>query len=164
MKKCYNAFKWLSVVVAFVMLISISTTVYAATGSKIKTSTVKMKVGLEPDTSGSSNTVTFNFNDTTIPNNATVTKVVISTPLSSHAGVNAITLDSYVLTSPYNGSWTIPVTSGNSATSFASAGASVKGTWSLYLNATCYDSGVLPYPTNSSSVYYPAKLTIYFQY
>lgn len=146
-----------------VVVLSTSITVLAASSSMYKTSS-KMTVYLAENTSGSSNTVTFNFNDYSIPSNATVTKVVISTPLSKHSGVNAIVIDSYYLTSPYDGGWTIPVLSGNSATTYLPAGATVKGTWSLYLNATCYDSGIYPFTTYSSSEYYPPKLTIYYNY
>lgn len=153
----------LSFFLAIVLVLSMSTTAFAASSSKYKTSS-KMTISLAGDTSGSSNTVTFNFNDYSIPNNATVTKVVINTPLSKHNGVNAIVIDSYYLTSPYDGGWTIPVTSGNSATSYYPAGATVKGTWSLYLNASCYDSGIYPYVTYSSSEYYPPKLTIYYEF
>ncbi len=91
-----------------VVVLSTSITVLAASSSMYKTSS-KMTVYLAENTSGSSNTVTFNFNDYSIPSNATVTKVVISTPLSKHSGVNAIVIDSYYLTSPYDGGWTIPV-------------------------------------------------------
>ena len=159
---------------AVFMVFTMNTTALAASGSQQRSASGKITIALASNTSGSSNIVTFNFSS--LPSGAVVKRIVVSTPLSRHSGTDAIRLDGYCIAAPQGEIGYFPVYSGSSMTIYAFEGVSAKGTWSMYLDATCLGSGIPPYwapyfdpvpifnPVYSSNVYYPAKMTIYYTY
>lgn len=170
MKTIQRTRKYVSLILAVIMLLSMNTVAFAASGSQQRSASGKVTVALEGGASGYSNTVTFNFNS--LPRNAVVTRITVSAPLSRHQGTNAIKLNGYYISSPLDGELYFNVSSGSSLTTYAFAGASARGTWTFCLRATCLDSGIPPYmspfpvffPIYSSNTYYPVKMTIYYTY
>ncbi|MDE6626445.1 MAG: hypothetical protein K2K56_08760 [Lachnospiraceae bacterium] len=144
----------LAFLLAFVMIFSLQATpVFAATDTK--TANTKASIYLTPGTSGTTNTVSFNF--TSLSPDATVKGLKITAPLTKHQGTAAVIVNSFVVISPSGTIATIPVASGNSATTSAFNGEKAKGTWRMYINCSC-PSGGLPNAYGSST--YNPTMTI----
>lgn len=146
--------KKIAIVLAFVLVFSLQAMpVMAATNTK--TASSNASIYLTPGSTGTTNTVSFSF--TTLSSTATVSSIKVTVPLSSHSGTAAIIVNSFVITSPSGTTITVPVASGNSATTSAFNGESAKGTWRMYINCSC-PSGGLPNAYGSST--YKPTMTI----
>ncbi|MDE6432673.1 MAG: hypothetical protein K2L07_00415 [Lachnospiraceae bacterium] len=144
----------LAFLLAFVMIFSLQVTpVFAASAEK--TASAKASIYLTPGTSGTTNTVNFSF--TTLSSDAIVKEIKVTAPLTKHQGTAAVIVNSFVVVSPSGTIVTIPVASGNSATTTAFNGEKAKGTWRMYINCSC-PSGGLPNAYGSSE--YRPTMTI----
>jgi len=108
--------------------------------SVTKTASNTASVYLTPGNSGQTNTISFKF--TTLSSDAVVSSVKVTAPLSSHSGTAAIVVNSFVVTSQEGTMVTIPVSSGNAATTTAFNGENAKGTWTMYINCSSPSGGL----------------------
>lgn len=151
-----NFTKKIAFVLAFVLVISFQAMpVLAATGTA--TASSNASIYLTPGSTGTTNTVSFSFS--TLSSTATVRSIKVAAPLKSHSGTAAVIITSFVITSPSGTTITVPVASGNSATTSAFDGESAKGTWRMYINCTCLSSGLLN--AYGSSTYKPTMTITY---
>ena len=143
--------KLLTFVLAMVLMISTSTTAFAATMSTVsKNATSKMSVYVPAGSYAWSNSVSIKF---TSPNaNATAAKV--TAPLSTHSG-NPVIIQCFELTAPSLNTYTIYVASANTGT-ITLPYEPIIGTWKI--RAYCYSpTGMYSY---GSSTFYPVSLTL----
>lgn len=150
-----NIKRTLAVLFAFVMLFSLQATPVLAASSSKTASTAS--IYLTPGSSGTTNTVSFSFS--TLSSDAIVKGITVSAPLTKHSGTAAIIVNSFVVVSPSGTIATIPVASGNSATTTAFNGETAKGTWRMYINCSCPSGGLAN--AYGSSTYRPTMTINY---
>lgn len=144
---------YISMVLALVMIFSISITSFAATTSYGPySSTKKLSIALLPGDVG----VTYDCASINCTASTTVSKITVETTTYSHSG-NAIIVRGFYVTSPSGNTYYVPVSSGQKGVSYAFAGEPSFGTWTVCVYCECL-TGI--YTGYSSSSYKPTKITI----
>lgn len=132
--------KKIAIIISVMLMICIQPmSVMAA--SNTKTASTTASVYLQPGDTASTNTVSFSFS--TLTSTARVSNLKVTAPLSTHTGTAAVIVQSFVVTSPSGTTVTIPVATGNSATTSAFNGETARGTWKMYIICSS-PSGGLP--------------------
>lgn len=143
--------KIFSVLLAMVMIFSMSINAFAATASVTTAkSSTKMSVYVPSGSYAFSNSVNVRF---TSPAGANASSITVSAPLSSHSG-NPVVIQYFKVTAPSGNQYIATVATGNSSTISINPTESLVGTWSV--QAYCYcPSGMYSY---GSSTYYQVSI------
>ncbi len=148
-----NSRKYVALLLALALMFSMSITAFAATTSYGPyQSTKKLSIALLPGAAGT----TYEAATINVTANVTINKIKVETTTYSHTG-NPIIVKGFYVTSPSLNTCYVPVSSGQAGTSYAFAGESAYGTWTVLVDCECL-SGI--YTGYSSSYYKPTKITI----
>ena len=146
--------KYLGLLFALVMMLTMSSQAYAATTSTVsKTATSPITVYVPPGSYAWSNTVSIKF---TSPN-ANATAVKVELPLSAHNG-NPVVIQFARVTAPSGYYYDIPIGSGNSGQITLPVLEPIVGTWTVQVY--CY-SPIGQYSYGYAK-YYPVRLTLIY--
>ena len=150
MERKRNVRKVVALMLALVMMLAMSVTVFAATTSygPYSTSSV-MSISLPPGGSGTTNSVKISC-----PVSISVTKIKAETTTSYHYG-NAMILKGFNVIAPSGNPYYVPVSTGNNGTIYIS-GEPSNGNWYVSADVECL-TGI--YTGYSSIKYKPTKLT-----
>ncbi|MBU2698949.1 hypothetical protein Ga0466249_000028 [Sporomusaceae bacterium BoRhaA] len=147
-----------SILLVLMMVVAMTTTVFASSASKTFTSRDTMSLYLAPGATGNSNAITFNVYG--LPTGAIVTKArVDADTIIQHSGMGAIlSINASLKSNVTNDYVTLPWGPGN-ITNFTTGITGGNGAWSFYYRGTNVSSSY-----DSAKWYQGVTLTIYYNY